>query len=406
MPKLFQINITANWGSHGKITEGIGKIALANGWESHIAFGRWYNQSESELYHIGNMLDERLHGMSSRLFDNHGLMSAWPTIRLIKHIKKVNPDIIHLHNIHGYYLNYPILFKYLAECGKPVVWTLHDCWPYTGHCAHYMFAECNKWKSHCQHCPLLSNYPHSILFDRSYKNFQQKKEAFLAVDNLTIVPVSKWLETEIHESFLKSKSIQQIYNGIDTDLFKPTSHIDSIKKKYQISPNQKIVLGVASNWYRKGMADFIQLRNKLPKDYVIILVGVKKKDQQNLPSTIISIDRTENAKELIEIYSMSNVLFNPTWEDNFPTTIIEALACGTPVVTYKTGGCPEAISEETGYAIERGNIDDAAKSIEMICNKEKYCYSTVCRERAVSHFNATERFQEYIDLYHSLLKPT
>ena len=189
--KLLQINITANWGSHGKIAEGIGNVVMSHGWESHVAYGRWANPSNSQLYHIGSMMDERIHGVGSRLFDNHGLMSKRATIRFLNYVKQLNPDIIHLHNIHGYYLNYPELFSFLSLANKPVVWTLHDCWSYTGHCAHYMYVQCDRWKTHCELCPQKRSYPASLLLDRSYRNYDMKKQAFLSVPNLTLVPVSK-----------------------------------------------------------------------------------------------------------------------------------------------------------------------------------------------------------------------
>jgi glycosyltransferase involved in cell wall biosynthesis len=401
MPKLLQINITANWGSHGKITEQIGALVINNGWESHIAYGRWHNESKSHLYHIGNTTDEYIHGIVSRIFDNHGLMSAGATKKLIDHIQLVNPDIIHLHNIHGYYLNYPLLFTYLSQCGKPVVWTLHDCWAFTGHCAHYMFVDCKKWKSECDNCPLLSNYPASMLFDRSKKNFQQKKQAFLSVDNLTLVPVSKWLEGELQQSFLKTKNIHLIQNGINIQRFAPNKQTESVMLKYGIPQNEKIILGVASNWYRKGLDDFIALRDLLPNDYHIVLVGLSKKDKKKISSSIIGIQRTENIDELVALYSSSNVFFNPTWEDNFPTTNLEAMACGIPVITYNTGGSSEAITPETGKVIEKGDLHSAVIAIKDFCNNN--VVADICRNRVVELFDEKRMQHDYYELYKSIL---
>lgn len=403
MPKLLQINITANWGSHGKIAEAIGQLVISKGWESHIAYGRWYNPSQSTLYHIGNIADEYYHGIVSRIFDNHGLMSANATKKLISYIRQVSPDIIHLHNIHGYYLNYPILFRFLREYGKPVVWTLHDCWTFTGHCAHYMFANCEKWKTECNNCPLLSNYPASMLFDRSKKNFQQKKQSFLSVDNLTLVPVSKWLEGELRQSFFKTKNIHLIQNGIDVQRFTPIGQKDNILAKYGIPQNKKVILGVASNWYRKGLDDFIAIRHMLPNDYHIILVGLSKKDKKKLPNNIIGIMRTENIDELVALYSACDVFFNPTWEDNFPTTNLEAMACGTPVITYNTGGSPEVITPETGIVIERGDLQSAVNAIKQVCIKGEKTYNDVCRNNILEHYNRMTMLNNYMALYHSLL---
>ena len=403
MPKLLQINITANWGSHGKIAEDIGALTIENGWDSHIAYGRRSNESKSQLYHIGNMADEYLHGIVSRIFDNHGLMSVGATKKLIDYIRQINPDIIHLHNIHGYYLNYPLLFEYLSKYGKPVVWTLHDCWTFTGHCAHYMFANCEKWKTECNNCPLLSNYPASMLFDRSKKNFQQKKQSFLSVDNLTLVPVSKWLEGELRQSFFKTKNIHLIQNGIDVQRFTPIGQKDNILAKYGIPQNKKVILGVASNWYRKGLDDFIAIRHMLPNDYHIILVGLSKKDKKKLPNNIIGIMRTENIDELVALYSACDVFFNPTWEDNFPTTNLEAMACGTPVITYNTGGSPEVITPETGIVIERGDLQSAVNAIKQVCIKGEKTYNDVCRNNILEHYNRMTMLNNYMALYHSLL---
>lgn len=400
--KLLQINITANWGSHGKIAEGIGQLAIKEGWESYIAYGRWYNPSKSHLYQIGSMMDERIHGIASRILDNHGLMSKHATRQLISYIEEINPDIIHLHNIHGYYLNYPLLMEFLAKYNKPVVWTLHDCWTFTGHCAHYMFVKCYKWQTHCEKCPQKKAYPSSLLLDKSYRNFELKKKYFNSIPNLTLVPVSKWLEGEVRTSFLKNNPLHQIYNGIDMETFKPSFEID-IRTKYQLAPNTKIILGVASNWYRKGLEDFISLSKTLPEDYKIILVGINEKDAQTIPDEIIAIRRTENINEMRCLYSQADVFFNPTIEDNFPTTNIESLACGTPIVTYKTGGCEEAISAETGYAVEPKNLEKAIGYILEICEKDKKVYQLSCRQRAMKLFDKNERFIEYINLYKQLI---
>lgn len=404
MTKILQINITANWGSHGKIAEGIGLLAMQEGWESHIAYGRWMNPSASQLYHIGNNWDEAIHGLATRILDNHGLMSKGATRKLIRHIAQIQPDIVHLHNIHGYYLNYPMLFHYLKGSGIPVVWTLHDCWSYTGHCAHYMFAGCQKWEEHCHHCAWKSAYPRSMMTERSYENFEQKRLSFLSLDNLTLVPVSKWLENELQRSFFKGHSIVQLYNGIDCQKFYPTNHGATIKQQYSIPQDNKIVVGIASNWYRKGLPDFLKLRTILPEDYSIILVGLNKKEIKNLPQGIIGLQRTQNQEELVDIYSAANVYFNPTWEDNFPTTNLEAMACGTPVVTYRTGGSPETIGVGTGFVIDQGNIEAASKCISKICSNGKEMYQKACRERITTLFERNIRFSDYIALYKSILK--
>ena len=402
--KLLQINITANWGSHGKIAEGIGNVVMSHGWESHVAYGRWANPSSSQLYHIGSMMDERIHGVGSRLFDNHGLMSKSATIQLLRYVEQLNPDIIHLHNIHGYYLNYPELFSFLSQANKPVVWTMHDCWPYTGHCAHYMYVHCDKWKTHCDNCPQKRSYPASLLLDRSYRNYDMKKQAFLSVPNLTLVPVSKWLEGDLQQSFLKDCRIQQIYNGIDINVFNPQMDIKPITSKYDIPLGKHVLLGVASNWWRKGFEDFLQLRSLLDDRYVIVLVGLDEKRINSLPTGVIGIRRTENVSDLCGLYSWADVFLNLTLEDNMPTTNLEALACGTPVITYRTGGSIEAIDEFTGYIANQGDIESVCELVESVCSREKDVFKRVCRQRVIDNFSSSVQYEEYYMMYNQLLR--
>ena len=401
--KLLQINITANWGSHGKIAEGIGNVVMSHGWESHVAYGRWANPSSSQLYHIGSMMDERIHGVGSRLFDNHGLMSKRATIQLLNYVEQLNPDIIHLHNIHGYYLNYPELFSFFSQANKPVVWTLHDCWPYTGHCAHYMYVHCDRWKTHCEFCPQKRSYPASLLLDCSYRNYDMKKQAFLSVPNLTLVPVSKWLEGDLQQSFLKDCRIQQIYNGIDINVFKPQTDTKAIMEKYNIPSGKRVLLGVASNWWRKGFEDFLQLRSLLDDKYVIVLVGLDEKRMKSLPKGVIGIRRTENVTDLCGLYSLADAFLNLTLEDNMPTTNLEALACGTPVITYRTGGSPEAIDELTGNVVMQGNLEAVCKLVESVCNRGETVYASACRQRVLDKFCSSKQFEKYCDLYCQLL---
>lgn len=403
MPILLQINSVANTGSTGRIAEGIGQTAIKAGWKSYIAYGRYANPSQSELIKIGNKWDIWNHVLQTRLFDRHGLASKGATKDLIQQIKRIKPDIIHLHNIHGYYLNYPILFEYLSKTNIPVVWTLHDCWPFTGHCAYFSYINCEKWKWKCKHCPNLKEYPTSFGLDNSNTNYKSRKKYFTSISNLTLVPVSDWLENLVHQSFLKKCYSQRIYNGVDTAIFHPMPTSNSILNKYPI-PNSNFVLGVANVWEkRKGLQDFIQLRKFLPAFYSIVLVGLNSRQITELPNGIIGIQRTENIEQLRDLYASALAFVNPTWEDNFPTTNLESLACGTPVITYRTGGSPEAISPETGFVVEQGDIQGMVNAIKKICQEGKETYSKACRDRAVRYFNKEERFQEYIDLYNQIL---
>lgn len=394
MPKrVLQINVTANWGSTGKIAEDIGRLAIAYGWESWIAYGRGNPTSQSKLIRIGDDWDMRWHGIQSRFFDNHGLASKKATKDFIKKIIEISPDLIHLHNIHGYYLNYPLLFDFLKDWGGPVVWTLHDCWAFTGHCAYYDYAKCNRWQTGCHDCPQVRSYPTSLCFDRCSQNYIDKQKAFLNCPNLTLIPVSNWLKEELSKSFLKSYRAITIHNGIDINIFRPLNQKEIT--------NKKVVLGVASVWdKRKGLDEFIKLRKILPKEYIIILVGLSKEQISSLPEGITGIRRTENVEQLVGLYNSADVFVNPTLEDNFPTTNLEALACGTPVITYDTGGSPESIDDKTGFVVAKGDINGLYNAITNIMGHKDYIEP--CRDKAINYFNNNKCFAKYIALYNTL----
>lgn len=395
MPKLLQINSTANWGSTGKIAEQIGELAISNGWESYIAYGRYANKSKSKLIKIGSKFGMLCHLVESRLFDNHGLASRIATRQLIKEIKRINPDIIHLHNIHGYYINYKILFNYLNCVNTPVVWTLHDCWTFTGHCAHFIDAECYKWKNGCEDCPKYRGYP-SAYTDHSERNYRLKNRLFTYKDNIFLAPASKWLSDFVGESYFKHKNRNVFHNGINLSIFKPSKWEQKDKTN---------IIGVSSVWNKaKGLDDFYKLRELLdPNKYDITLVGLNQEQIDNLPEGINGILRTNSAEDLAGLYSNANVFINPTYADTFPTTNLEALACGTPVVTYRTGGSPESITPSTGFVVEQGDIDGVINAIKEIESRGKQYYSDACRKYAEENFDKDKCFAKYIDLYNELL---
>lgn len=397
MPTLLQINSCANWGSTGKIAEQINQTAAARGWKTYIAYGRDVNPSQSELIHVGNKLSQAIALIEARVFDNDGLANRWATKQLVKKIKDIHPDVIHLHNLHGYYINYKILFEYLNTSQIPVVWTLHDCWSFTGHCAHFVGANCDKWKTECMQCPLKKGYPASWFIDNSTRNFEKKRQLFAANRNLHIVAVSHWLAELVRQSFLKQADIRVIHNGIDLTVFKPF-------EKEQTA--MFTILGVSSVWTEsKGLYDFYYLRELLDENkYKIVLVGLSKEQIKALPKGIEGITRTNSVEELVEYYSSADVFVNPTHGDTFPTTNLEALACGTPVVTYRTGGSPEAVSPDTGLIVEQGNIGALKKAIETIQNNGKSQYTAACRARAEMFFGKEDCYQQYVDLETTLIK--
>ena len=398
--KLLQINSVANIGSTGRIAEQIGQAAMKAGWESYIAYGREAGQSQSHLIKIGSQLDVMWHGVVTRLFDRHGLASKRATKKFVSQIKEIQPDIIHLHNIHGYYLNYEILFEYLSKADIPVVWTFHDCWAMTGHCSHFVKIGCFRWKNKCNDCPLLQDYPKSF-FDGAERNYSRKRNSF-DIEKLNIVSVSKWLNSVVEESYLSKIDKYIIYNGVDIDLFKSVK--SNIKKDIGLE-DKKVLLGVATAWSEsKGLDDYYKLSKRLPEEYQIILIGVKRNQIKKLPKEIIGIERTNNIDELVQYYSAADVVMNLSYAETFGLTTVEGFACGTPSIVYDTTASPELITENTGIVVPLGDISAVKDAVEEICRNGKEYYSRFCRERALTHFNKEDKFKEYIELYKKILK--
>jgi putative colanic acid biosynthesis glycosyltransferase len=401
--KILQINSSVNSGSTGRIAEQIGSQIIKKGHESFIAYGRGNRPSSSKLIKIGNFKDVLIHGIYSLFFDKHGFGSIQSTKKLLKQIDEIKPDVIGLHNVHGYYLNIELLFNYIKLKNIPLVWTFHDCWPITGHCAYFDSISCEKWKTGCTNCELKNKYPKSILIDNSRHNYLKKKSLFNQVSHVTIVTPSIWLKNIIKDSFLKH-AVVHIPNGVDLNVFKPVIDLKEIKDKYNIG-SKKVVLGVASVWdERKGLNDFIKLKLVSDRDIKIILVGLNKAQIKNLPANIIGIERTESITELAALYSLADVFVNPTYVDNFPTTNIESLACGTPIITYKTGGSPEAIDKFTGVIVEKGNLSSLENAISHVLTLGKEYYSKACRERAEKFYDKDDKYDDYFNLYETILK--
>ena len=402
MPKLLQINSTANWGSTGKIAEQIGELAMAHGWESYIAYGRSSNKSKSHLIRIGSKVGQAWHLIISRLFDKHGLGSRYATKRLIREIEVIKPDIIHLHNIHGYYINYKLLFEYLNSTDTPIVWTLHDCWAFTGHCAHFVEAGCDKWQYECGNCCNIKTYPKSKT-DNSMYNFHLKQRLFTSLKNrLNIITVSKWLESETTKSFFKNTRINHLYNGVDSNIFKPT-YSNNLKLKYSID-EKFLIVSIASIWdENKGLNDLIRLSSILTDKYVIMIIGRKTEQVLQTYPNIISIPRTDSQLELAEIYSQANAVISTSRQETFGLTLAEGMACGTPAIAYNNTALPELITNSTGAIVEHGDIDGLAQAIKTICNNGKDYYRDACREHALKHFDKTTCFEKYIDLYGEIL---
>jgi putative colanic acid biosynthesis glycosyltransferase len=402
MPTLLQINSVVTFGSSGRVAEDLGQAVMANGWDSYIAYGRYERSSKSKLIKIGTDWDVKMHGLQTRIFDRHGLGSVKATKKLIDCIKQIKPTIIHLHNLHGYYLNIKVLFNYLADKNIPVVWTFHDCWPMTGHCAFFDFIKCEKWRKACYSCPQKNKYPASYFLDRSRKNYHLKKILFTSINRLTIVAVSEWLSNIVKRSFFEKFPVQIINNGINNDVFKPVQD-SSIRKKYNLKDNH-IILGVANIWdSRKGLEGFLELSRKLDENYRIIIIGLNKLQIITLPSNIIGIPKTENLHELAAWYSAADVFINLSVEESFGLTTAESMSCGTPVIVYNVTASPGLITPETGIIIEKGNIDVLVNAIRQIQSKGKASYTQACVGRARQFYNKDERYKDYLNLYESIL---
>lgn len=363
--KVVSINTVCN-GSTGKIVGSISSSLIESGEEAFCIYGRRKGYANIPCKKIGGFFSFWYHVFLTTVFDLHGHGSYFKTKKIVRKLKKLNPDIIHLHNIHGYYINYKVLFNYLKnEYQGRVFWTLHDCLPMTGHCAYFSNVSCEKWKTECHDCPNKKMYPTSLLFDRSRKNYQEKKNLFNGVKDLTIITPSIWLQNIVLSSYLKKYPVKTINNGIDLNIFYPRL-TDSIFDKYNIPKDKKTLLGVASIWEkRKGLDDFLMLSKLVNDDYVIVLVGLNNKQISKLKQykNIIGIRRTENQDDLASLYSVSFALINPTYEDNYPTVNIEALASGTRVIAYDTGGCVEQAINPNMYIVKKTTKNNNVKNI-------------------------------------------
>lgn len=372
-------------------------ILKQNGHDCKIAYGRESvsGVDPGDVIKIGDKFNIYTDALMTRLTDRAGFYSRRATEELIEKIKRYDPDIIQLHNLHGYYINIEILFEYLKKAKKPVVWLLHDCWSFTGHCAHFEYAGCDKWIKGCEKCSQSGFYPKSYV-DSSQKNYELKKRLFTSIENMTIVTPSKWLAELVKQSFFAKYPVDVIYNGIDLEVFKPRQ--SDFRKKYGLE-NKKIILGVASIWTeRKGLSDLIDLSKKLDESYKIVIVGKAKKVK--IPTNMIYIERTKSQEELAEIYSAADVFINPTFEDNFPSVNIEALACGTPVITYRTGGSPEAVDEICGAVTDERTPESILNTIKML--EKKRLRSDDCVMRAASEYDKTRKYMEYVSLYEKI----
>lgn len=396
--RVLLINTFVGSTSTGNLVYDIYKTNIEAGNQCMIAYGRQNTKGCIEVYQISNKIDYTSHAIWTRITDLNGLGSRYVTKKFLKFIDEYNPDIIHLHNLHGYYINIRILFEYLCEKNIPIVWTFHDCWPFTGHCPYYTNIGCEKWKTECYKCPKKKKHPASYGFDNSKYNYRLKKSLFTAPERLVITPVSKWLGNEVKNSFFKNCDIEVVYNGVNLKIFHPRK--SDFKEKNNLC-KKKVLLGVAVNWVpSKGLEDLIKLSRIISEEYKVVIVGLTKKQKEALPHNILGIEKTSNAEELAEIYSAAEVFVNPSKEETFGMVTAEALACGTPVVVYNATASPELVDQDTGAVVPIGDIHKMYEAIKKI-NKDKM--GTACVERARTIFDKEKNQWQYIDIYTRLL---
>ncbi len=401
--RVILVNTVVGTGSVGRLVEGLYNTLNANGYECMVAYGRDTHPEGMNAYRIGQDLDVYIHGVLSRLTDRHGFYSKRATLEFIKVIEEFAPDIIHLHNVHGYYLNIRVLFEYLKTTDIRIIWTLHDCWTFTGHCSHFEYIGCMKWVNGCYACEQLAEYPKSVAKDNSEKNYADKKELFTGFEDLTIVTPSQWLKSRVEQSFMGEYHSVVVPTGIDTSVFAPVKEErrdDNLVFRLRISlnlRNKNVLLGVANPWRtRKGLQQFVNLSKLVNERCVIVLVGLNDEQLATLPDNIIGIGHTDSVQELAALYSLADIYVNLTLEDTFPTTNIEALACGTPVITYRSGGSAESIDDTCGIAVETNSVQGVVAAIDTIISQKGIAYTQDDCVRHAMLYDKEVRFEEYI----------
>lgn len=391
--KILMINSVCGIGSTGRICTDIAEELENLGHEVKIAYGRG---SVSEKYSkyavkIGSNFGIKLHALKTRFFDKTGFGSKRATKKFINWVKEYNPDIIHLHNIHGYYIHIGILFKYLKTCGKKIIWTLHDCWAYTGHCAHFTAVNCEKYKTQCQKCILKKEYPGSLFYDNSKSNYLKKKELFCGIPNMTLVTPSFWLTEVTKGGFLKEYPIKVIQNGLDFSIFKPTE--SDFRERFGLK-DKKILLGVANVWgKRKGLEDFIKLSFMIDDSYKIILVGLSEKQIATLPKSIFAIPRTDSVKSLCEVYTAADIFINPSTEETMGLVTVEALACGTPVIVYNKTAVPEVVDSTCGIVLKENTPEEIFENLEGFEFDSDDCI------KHAKLYDKKIKYKEYLKIY-------
>lgn len=397
--KILYINTTYLQGGAARIARSLAQEVQRHGHEVLFLYGRGISDGSVPSIRIETTAESAYYALNCRIFDNDGLCAVVPTKRIIRKIEEFNPDLVHIHNMHGYYLEVRKLFDYLHKRRIPVVWTLHDFWGVTGHCVHFLEAKCECWKyGTCKACPEKGSYPASKLLDASGRNFKIKKQVFNKIKNIAYVTPSKWMKQVLSGSFLDSDKIHAIPNGIY--LGEVTVNDFDLRSMYGLT-EKKIILGVANGWEKgKGLDVFLNLSKHIDANYHIVLVGFKDNVPEDLPSNVLGLKRTESFSKLAAWYETADVFLNASKQETFGLVSVEAMAYGTPVVAFDVCANREIIINETGKVIE--SEKELVDAIESICNEDANTYADSCRRQA-SLFSVERMTNDYLDLYSRLL---
>lgn len=400
--KVLMINTVSGYGSTGSICEDIASVLEDQGHECFIAYGQ-LTTDYAKSYKIGTVIENHLHNVGSRLLGKQGYFTKNGTHKLVSYIQEIKPDVIHLHNLHGNYLNLQILFEYLIESDIPLAWTLHDCWAFTGKCAHYTDVQCYKWQTHCYACPQVKKYPPSLFFDRSSEMYDDKKKWFTNVSQMTVIPVSNWLAGEVKKSFLNKYTISPIYNWIDHATFKDFGE-QNFSTVYNIDSGKFTILLVSASWHSEDpkFQDALKLSKIISDDMQIVMIG-NIEDKKLLPQNIKHIPYVHGKEELAKAYSFSDVYVHLSTEDTFGKVIAEALSCGTPAIVYDSTACPEVLGENCGYVVEKRNVEELSGAIDKVKEKGRGYFSDSCRKRVIENFDYYTNINQTIALYKNIL---
>ncbi len=400
--KIMHINATYNVGSTGVIVNDLHTLSSENGIDSYVSYSS-SDKTADEIkngYIIGNKLSKKLHALFCRIGGKQAYFSKRATKKLIRHIKTVNPDVVHLHNLHSNYIHLNNLLEYLAKENVNTVITLHDCWFYTGGCFHYTADKCSKWLNSCGDCPKRLKDTPAYFKDNSAKILADRKKYLGAIKNLTVVGVSQWIADEAERTFFKDKKVCTIYNGVDTDFFTPTS--SDFREKYGLQ-NKFVILGAANKWLSPINAETLKMvTEKLSDDCVLVIIGCTEKQKSGLPDNVLPLGYISDRDELRKMYSMADVFANCTREESLSLINVEAQSCGTPVVTYRNTGAQETVDNKCGFSVESGNAEEFLNTILKVKELEKEILSDDCRDWVKTKFQREENYNKYINLYKKL----